>query len=66
LSRLYYLFPDLVKEPNLEQLVQFPGINIKMNGESRPSRPSVRVSSSFIISTMAISTEEYHHVAVFR
>jgi hypothetical protein len=61
-SRLYYSFPDPVKEPILEQLVQFMGINIKMNGKSRPSRPSVPVSPSSIISSMAAPTEETHPV----
>jgi hypothetical protein len=63
-SRVYYSFPNPVKEPKLEQLVQFLGINIKMNEESRPSRTSVLVSSSSIISSMAAPTEENHHVAV--
>jgi hypothetical protein len=61
-SRLYYSLPDPVKEPNLEQLVQFLGVNIKMNGESRPSRPSVPVTSSSIISSMAAPAEETHPV----
>jgi hypothetical protein len=65
-SRLYYSFPNPVKEPILEQLVQFLGINIKMNGESRPSRPSVLVSSSSIISTMSAPTEETHPIAIVR
>ena len=56
-SRLYYSLLDLVKEPNLEQLVQFLGINIKMNGKSRPSRPSVTVSSASVISAIVATTE---------
>ena len=62
-SRLYYSLPDLVKEHNLEQLVQFLGIKIKMNKESRHYRPFVRVSSASIISAMATPSEETHHVA---
>jgi hypothetical protein len=62
-SRLYYSFPNPVKEPSLEQLVQFLGISIEMNGESRPYRPSILVSSSSIISSMVSPTEEIHPVA---
>jgi hypothetical protein len=65
-SRLYYSLPNLVEEPILKQLVQFLGINIKMNGESKPFRPSVPVSSSSIISAMAAPTEETHLVAAVR
>jgi hypothetical protein len=61
-SRLYYSFPDLVKETNLEQLVQFLEVIIKMNRESRPSRPSILVTSSSIISSMNAPTEETHPV----
>jgi hypothetical protein len=61
-SGLYYSFPNPVEEPSLEQLVQFLGVNIKMNGESRPSRPSVPVTSSSIISAMAAPAEETHPV----
>jgi hypothetical protein len=46
----------------LKQLVQFLGVNIKMNRESRPSRPSVPVTSSSIISAMATPAEENHPV----
>jgi hypothetical protein len=60
--RLYYSLPNPVKEPSLEQLVQFMGVNIKMNGESRPSRPSVPITSSSIIYAMAAPDEETHHV----
>jgi hypothetical protein len=63
-SRLYYSLLDPVKEPSLEQLVQFLGVNIKMNGESMSSRPSAPVTSSSIISTMASPTEETHHVCI--
>jgi hypothetical protein len=61
-SRLHYSLPDPVKEPNLEQLVQFLGINLKMNGKSRPSRPSVPVSPSFVISAIVAPTVETHPV----
>jgi hypothetical protein len=61
-SRLYYSFHDLVEEPILEQLFQFMGANIKINVESKPSRPSVPVTSSFIIYSMATPGEETHHV----
>jgi hypothetical protein len=63
-SRLYYPLPNLVEEPNLEKLVQFLGVSIKMNGESRPSRPSVPVTSSSIISAMVAPVEETHPVCV--
>jgi hypothetical protein len=63
-SRVYYSMTNLVKEPNLEQLVQFLGINIKMDGKSRPSRPSVPISPASVISSMAAPTEETHPVAV--
>jgi len=62
LSSLYYSFPNPVKEPILKQLVQFLGINIKINGESMPSRLSILVSSSSIISSMDAPTEETHPV----
>jgi hypothetical protein len=54
---------NLVKEPSLEQVVQFLGISIKMNGKYRPSRPSVPISPTSIISTMVALIEETNHVA---
>jgi hypothetical protein len=62
-SRMYYPLSDLVEEPNLKQLVQLLGINIKMNRESRPSRPSIPVTSSSIVSSMASYAEETHPVS---
>jgi hypothetical protein len=61
-SRLYYSFPSPVEEPKLKQLVQLLRFNIKMNREYRPSRPSVPVTSSFVISAMASLAEETHPV----
>jgi hypothetical protein len=52
-SRVYYSMTNPVKEPILEQLVQFLGVNIKMYGKSRPSRTSVPISPASVISAMA-------------
>jgi hypothetical protein len=54
---------NLVTKPSLEQLVQFLGINIKMNGKYRPSRTSGTISPTSVISTMVSRTEETHPVA---
>jgi hypothetical protein len=62
--RVYYSMTNLVKEPILEQLVQFLGINIKMDGKSRPSRPLVPISPASVIFSMATPTEETHPVAL--
>jgi hypothetical protein len=62
--RVYYSMTNLVKKPILEQLVQFLGINIKMNGKSRPSRTSVPISPASVISSMAAPTEETHPIAI--
>jgi hypothetical protein len=48
---------QLVEEPNLEQLVYFLGVRIKMNGESRSFIPSVPVTYSSIVSSMFSPTE---------
>jgi hypothetical protein len=61
-SRVYYSMTNPIKEPNLEQLVQFLGINIKMDGKSRPSRLLVPISPAFVISAMIAPTEETHLV----
>jgi len=63
-SRLYYSLPNPVKEPNLEQLVQFLGVNIKMYGKYRHSRISVPISSTSIIFAMVSPTEETHPVEI--
>jgi hypothetical protein len=55
--RVYYSMTNPVKEPILEQLVQFLGINIKMDGKSRPFRPSVPISPASVIYAMASPTE---------
>jgi hypothetical protein len=55
--RVYYSMTNPVKEPILELLVQFLGINIKMDGKSRPSRPSVPISPASVISSMVAPTE---------
>jgi hypothetical protein len=62
--RVYYSMNNLVKSPILEQLVQFLGINIKMNGKSRPSRTYIPISPASVISTMAYPTEETHPIAI--
>jgi hypothetical protein len=51
-----------IKNPSLEQLVQFLGINIKMNGKSRSSRTSLPISPTSVISAMDAPTEETHPV----
>jgi hypothetical protein len=55
-----------VKEPKLEQLVQFLGINIKMDGKSRPSRTSVPIFLASVISAIATPTEKTHPIETIR
>jgi hypothetical protein len=55
--RVNYSMTNLVKKPILEQFVQFLGINIKMDGKSRPSRTSVPISLASVISLIVAPTE---------
>jgi hypothetical protein len=63
-SRVYYSMTNLVKESNLEQMVQLLGINIKMNGKSSPYRPSVPISPVPFIYAMAAPIEETHPIEI--
>jgi hypothetical protein len=53
-----------IKEPSLEQLVQFLRVNIKMDRKSRPPMASIPISPASVISTIVASTEKSHHVAI--
>jgi hypothetical protein len=55
-----------VKEPILKHLVQLLGINIKMDGKSRPFRTLVPISPAYVISSIVAPTEKVHLVAVVR
>jgi hypothetical protein len=52
-----------IKEPSLEQRVQFLRVNIKMDRKSRPPMASIPISPASVISTIAASTEKDHPVA---
>jgi hypothetical protein len=52
-----------IKEPNLEQLVQFLRINVKMDRKSSPPMASVPFSPASIISAIVSPTEKDHLVA---
>jgi hypothetical protein len=62
-SRVHYSMTNPIKEPILEQLVQFLRINIKMDGKSRPSMASVPISPASVISAIVAPTEKSHPVA---
>jgi hypothetical protein len=52
-----------IKEPNLEQLVQFLRVNVKMDRKSRPPMASIPISPASVILTIVASTEKSHPVA---
>jgi len=52
-----------IKEPNLEQLVQFSRVNVKMDRKSRPPMALILISPASVISTIAASSEKSHIVA---
>jgi hypothetical protein len=61
---VYYSMTNPFKEPILEPLVQFLGINIKRDGKSRPSRTTVPISLASVISSIVAPTKKSHHVAI--
>jgi hypothetical protein len=65
-SRMHYSMANPIKEPNLEKLVQFLRINIKMDGKSSPSMSSVAISPAFVISPIDTPNEKTHPVATIR
>jgi hypothetical protein len=62
-SRVHYSMANPIKEPILEQLVQFLGINIKMDRKSRPPMASIPISPASVISAIVAPTEKTHPVA---
>jgi hypothetical protein len=48
-SRVHYSMANLIKEPILEQLVQFLRINVKMDRKFRPPMTSVPISPTYVI-----------------
>jgi hypothetical protein len=62
-SRVHYPMANPIKEPILEQLVQFLRVNVKMDRKSRPPMASIPISPASVISTIVASTEKAHPVA---
>jgi hypothetical protein len=54
-----------VEEPNLENMVQFLGVIIKMYGEPRSSVTPFPISPTYFTSTIIASAEKSHFVAIF-
>jgi hypothetical protein len=54
-----------VDEPNLENMVQFLGVDIKLYGEPRSSVTPLPIFSTSFTSSITTSTEKSHHVAIF-
>jgi hypothetical protein len=65
-SRVHYSMTNPIKEPILEQLVQFFRIGVKMDRKSRPSMASVPISPASIIFSSVSPTEKSHHVTIVR
>jgi hypothetical protein len=65
-SRVQYSMANPIKEPILEQPVQFLRINVKMDRKSRPPMASIPISPASIISTIIASIEKSHSVAEVR
>jgi hypothetical protein len=64
-SRVHSPMTNPIKEPSLEQLVQFLRVNVKMDRKSRPPMALVPISPASDISTTVASTEKSHPVATF-
>jgi hypothetical protein len=62
-SRVNYSMANPIKEPNLEQLVQFLRVIVKMDKKSRPPMASIPISLASVILTIVASTEKTHPVA---
>ena len=54
---------NLIKEPNLEQLVQFLWVSVKMDRKSRPHMALIQISTASVIFSIVVCTEKSHHVA---
>jgi hypothetical protein len=54
---------NAIKEPNLEQLVQFLRVDVKMDRKCRPLMASISISPTSVILTTAASTEKSHPIA---
>jgi hypothetical protein len=63
-STVHYSMANPIKEPNLEQLVQFLRISVKMDRKSRPLMALIPISSASVILAIVVSTEKAHPVAV--
>jgi hypothetical protein len=61
-SRVHYPMANPIKEPILEQLVQFLWVNVKMYIKYRPPMASIPISPAYVISTIVASTEKSHPV----
>jgi hypothetical protein len=55
-SRVHYYMANLIKEPILEQLVQFLRINVKMYRKSRPPMACIPISPASVIFSIVAST----------
>jgi hypothetical protein len=53
-----------IKEPSLEQLVQFLWVSVKMDSKSRPHMASITISPASVILTIVASTEKSHTIAI--
>jgi hypothetical protein len=62
-SRVHYPMANPIKEPSLEQLVQFLRVSVEMDRKSRPPMASIPISTASVVSTIVASTKKTHPVA---